>query len=107
MNRRLNKTERRETILKAVITLANRKQGSYATLTRGEIARVAKCSPALITHYFHDMKTVRRDTVKYAIKIKNVRVIAQALLWGDLKKERCTAQLDLATLDYLRKLYIL
>jgi AcrR family transcriptional regulator len=77
MTKRLRKSE----ILSAALMLAER-HGLHA-ITRDQIANSADCSTGIVNFHFGTMKQLRRAIVGEAIRVKNLRVIAQALVMGD------------------------
>lgn len=68
----------KETILRAGLNSA-RKHGLY-TMTRRQVAKTAKVSPALISHYFENMPALRGAVISEAIaRCQFMDVLATAL----------------------------
>lgn len=72
---------RKDQILNTAINLAEK--SGYNIITRSDVARHAKVSPGLVTHYFGTVEELRYEVIKKAIKSKVLRIIAQALLLKD------------------------
>ncbi len=99
---RLNVIERKESILKACIRIAGKKGGNYRCITRQEIARAARCSPLLITHYFGGMRKLQKALIEHAIRTKQAHVIIQAVLNRDLDKTDFLKRVDMETREKIR-----
>jgi len=61
------------------------KTKGYDKVTREEIAKQARCTGALIHHYFKTMGNLRKQIIKKAIEIECVEIILQALAQKDIK----------------------
>ncbi len=101
--KRLKIDERKKSILKAGIILANKKGYDYKSVTREQIAKYATCSPALITHYFGNMKGLQKELIKFALKYDNYKVIVQALTNGELDKGTFCMVASVAIREKIRK----
>ena len=71
--------QRIKSILNAAIVLAERPGGLFA-LTRENIADQARCAPALVSHYYGSMETIRKQVISAAIHTENFIIIAQAIM---------------------------
>lgn len=87
MTKRMNNaTERRDVILNVALThIESKLKGLYWHLTRKDLAEAAEVSPSLITHYFGDMETLRREVVAEAFKRKSLRIMEAAKLLNEVK----------------------
>lgn len=87
MTKRMNDTgERRAVILNTAISrIEGPLKGIYWHLTRKELAEAAEVSPSLITHYFGDMESLRREVVAEAFKRKSLRIMEAAKLINEVK----------------------
>jgi len=101
--KRLEVDERKKSILKAGLILANKKGCDYKSVTREKIAKYAKCSPALITHYFGNMKGLQRELIRFALRYDNFKVIVQALTNGELDKVTFCTVANVAIREKIRK----
>lgn len=73
--------DRRQTILSAALRVAADR--GYLRATRDDIALAAGCSPALVSHWLGTMKQTQRAIMGEALRVQNLRVIAQGLAHGD------------------------
>ena len=89
-----DKTKQR--ILGAAMTEAT--QRGYAHVTREAIAQRAETSPALVSHYFGTMVTMRRAIMSEAIRARHLRIVAQGLLDKHPKAKRAPDELKAAAL---------
>lgn len=90
----------KETILRAGLTAA-RKHGLY-TMIRRQVAKVAKVSPALVSHYFGDMTELRTAVIKESIKrAQYLDVLAEALGRRDYHAIRAPADVKREALKTL------
>jgi DNA-binding transcriptional regulator YbjK len=79
---RKNKGERKNDIIQAAIEVALSK--SYITMERPEIAKVAGCSPGLITpHYFATMSDLQDAVMSEAVSQSIPALILQGLAAKD------------------------
>jgi len=76
---RLKPDDRKELILAAAIIMSVHPGYNYRTWTRDEIAGVAGVAPGLISHYFTTMDNLRDETMRYAVRLCRVDVVAQGL----------------------------
>jgi AcrR family transcriptional regulator len=72
---------RKKQIINAGIIAAEK--GNYATVSRPEVAEIANCSVALITHYFPTVLELRKAVLKEAVAQCNETVILQAMINRD------------------------
>jgi AcrR family transcriptional regulator len=77
----MQQSNRRQTILSAALRVAT--DLGYLRATRDDIALAAGCSPALVSHYLGTMKQTQRAIMGEALRVCNLRVIAQGLAHGD------------------------
>ena len=82
---------RRQTILSAALRVAADR--GYMRVTRDDIALTAGCSPALVSHWLGTMKQTQRAIMGEAIRVRNLRVIAQGLAHAD--RRACNAPAEL------------
>lgn len=71
--------QRAASILNAALVLAERPGGLF-TLTRQTIAELARCAPALVSHYYGDMTALRSRVVHIAVHTNNFVIIAQGVV---------------------------
>lgn len=62
--------------------------GCYLTLSREEIAKAADCAPTLVNHRFITMERFREDLMRWAVKTRNLPIIAQGLAHRDRTARR-------------------
>lgn len=72
---------RRNQILKAAVELAA--ELGYHKIRRFEVAKQAKVSSGLINFHFRTMEELKKSVMKYAIKNKNLKIIAQGIVLQD------------------------
>jgi AcrR family transcriptional regulator len=82
MTRRLKPPDRRARILQAAVLLAGRGRGKYLALTRREVARAARVSPALVSHYWGCMPELRKEIMREAIRKEILSIVAQGVGCG-------------------------
>jgi AcrR family transcriptional regulator len=87
MSKNTLKTE----ILSAAIELAQ-SQG-LNEVSREQIAALAKCSTGAVNLHFGTMQNLRRAIVGESIRIRNLNIIAQALVMGDPRARRAPDEL--------------
>lgn len=75
--RMTNPEDRRAQILTAALELSE--AGHYMQVTRKQVADRANVSISLVEHYFGTMTNFRRDIMRAAVRLENVRIIAQGL----------------------------
>lgn len=81
-HRRMNNTkEREEEILAAAVTASEVK--GYQNITREDVAKLAGCSPALITARFSTMPQLRRAIMRAAVRLEVLPIILQGIAAGD------------------------
>jgi DNA-binding transcriptional regulator YbjK len=81
MKRRLDPTIRRNEILQAALSVAERV--GCKQLTRIQVAQKARCAESLISSYFGTMTQFRRTIMRAAVKTKNLKIIAYGLVEKD------------------------
>lgn len=87
----------KETILRAGLVAA-RKHGLY-TMIRRQVAKAAKVSPALVSHYFGNMSELRTAVIKESIvRAQFLDVLAEALGRRDYHALRAPAEVKRAAL---------
>lgn len=96
---RANPALRKENILQVAMVIATRK--GYTDFTRADLAEAAGISPALINHYFHNMKCLQRDIMRRAVEQKVLPIIIQGLAKKDLIVRRAPQELRAAALAHL------
>lgn len=82
---------RRQTILSAALRIAADR--GYLRVTRDDIALAAECSPALVSFHLGTMKQTQRAIMGEALRVQNLRVIAQGLAHGDRRAQNAPAEL--------------
>ena len=93
------KTDRRQSILAAALTVAVR--DGYLRTTREAVAIVAGCSPALVSHHFGTLAHLQRAIMGEALRVRNLRVIAQGLAHGDRRALNAPEELRRAAAEAL------
>ena len=91
--------DRREQIIAAALRMAV--NYGYQRVTRADIAGAAKCSEALVSHYFNTMTQMRRAIMREAIRRQVLGIVAQGLAMGDPQAQKapeCLRSAALATL---------
>lgn len=83
--------DRRQAILTAALTVAT--TAGYLRTTRDAVAAVAGCSPALVSHHLGTMSQMQRSIMGEALRVRNLRVVAQGLSHGD--RRACNAPAEL------------
>lgn len=86
--KRLTAADRRESILAAGVELAEAEAGNYALITRNQIAAAAGVCGSLVQYHFGTVDKLRQEIIKYAIKHRRVRIVAQALVAGDAQAKK-------------------
>lgn len=76
--KRLKPEIRKEEILAAAVRLAGSK--GYANVTRDEIAAKIGVSGSVIQYHFGTMSQLRTALMRYAVKYRHPRVVAQGLV---------------------------
>ena len=75
--KRFKPAHRKQMILSAALHLAERL--GYSHITRAEVAVVAHTAPALVSHYFPLIDTLKDAVMCEAVRMSNVAVVAQGL----------------------------
>ena len=91
--------ERTAQILTSALKLAA--QSGYARVTREALATAAGVSPALVSHHMGTMVELRRDIMREAIRVQNLRVIAQGLAARDAHARKAPPELQARALASL------
>ena len=91
--------DRRQTILTAALTVAER--DGYMRATRDAIAAEACCSPALVSHWMGTLAHLQRAIMGEALRVRNLRVIAQGLAHGDRRALNAPEELRRAAAEAL------
>ena len=99
---RLQPKARKATILIAAIRLA-RRPGGLSSLTRASIAKEARCTEGLVSHYLSDMTTVRAIIMKDAIKHEYLDLIAQGIALNDKHTRNISPVLKHRALNHLMR----
>lgn len=100
IKRRRTTSEIRKTeILEAATQLALK--FGYHKITRDRIAKTAKTSSALISHYFKSMDNLRQSLMQRAIETENCTIIAQGLTVGDKQALKISKDLKQKVLAFL------
>lgn len=76
--KRHNPADRRQLILTAA--LANARDAGLAAVTRASVAERAGVTAPLVSHYFGTMNLLNRAIVGEAIRLRDLRVIGQAIV---------------------------
>jgi AcrR family transcriptional regulator len=88
----MNPELRRKTkILNAALELAE--THGFSIITRDQIAESVGCSTGIINFHFGTMKQLRRAVVGEAIRVRNLRVLAQALAINDPRARKAPEKL--------------
>ena len=74
---------RKTEILQAAVRLAE--SHGLNEVSREQVAELAKCSTGLVNNYFGTMQLLRRAVVGEAVRVRNLVIIAQALVATDAK----------------------
>lgn len=90
---------REEQILYAALNLAV--EVGYSKITREGIAARASISPALVSVRLGTMDSLRRKLMRYAIRMRCLKVIAQGLAVGDRHALKAPTPLKLEALAAL------
>ncbi len=62
-------------------------------LTRDNVAAIAHCSPALVSHYFPTMPQLKRAVMREAIRIKDAKIVAFGLMNQDEQARKAPEEL--------------
>lgn len=74
----LQRAERRTALLSAALWLAE--SGNYKTITRDAVADAADVAAGSVNHEFGTIEELRSATVEEAIRVENMKVVAQAIV---------------------------
>lgn len=97
---KLNAKEREAQILRASLKAAETL--GYHRMTLQQIADAAEVSKALPLAYFGTMSAWRRKVMREAVRLRNLRVIAQGLAAGDPHARKAPEDIRLAALSALK-----
>lgn len=97
--KRLQPKERRKQLIASAVRLAERI--GYDRITRNGVAEEAGVSTGLVTHYFRTMKQLQRATMREAVTVGNLSVVAQGLVAGDPQALKAPAELKQAAASRL------
>jgi len=100
--KRVNPLLRRSHVLNKAIELA--KEKGYNSITRKEIAEAAEITPALLSHYFDSIESLRATVLKIAIRRKVLEIVAQGLVNNDPEAIQAPRDLKYAAVAYLAEL---
>lgn len=86
----------KDRILAAALKLAA--ASHYQAITREKVAEAAGYSPAVVNYYYMTMNELRDAVVQEAIRLKSMRVLAQAAVAGvpmsDALRKRALASIE-------------
>lgn len=99
MKKRMKPADRRAQILDAALAVA--REGSYVTMSRGEVAQGAAVSEGLLAHYFGTMPQLRRAVMCHAVATGDAAVIAQGLVARDPHAKKAPQELKEKAAEYL------
>ena len=97
---RLAAAVRKQDILAAGLHVAER--DGFANVTRDNIAAQARVSGPTVQYHFGTMKQLRKELMRYAVRQKNLRVIAQGIAAGDPQAMKASPELREAALNSMR-----
>lgn len=83
---------RKEEII--AITLRLCQINGIKSVTRKQIAEAAGVAEGLVSHHFSSMKQLQRDIVRHAVKNRDIRVVAQCVAAGYLKKSEVPYEIE-------------
>jgi AcrR family transcriptional regulator len=89
--KRLKPAVRKEEILAAALILAA--EYGYSSVTRDAIAYQAKVSGPAVQYHFGTMAKLRVELMRYAVKQRDPRVVAQGLAVRDRQAAKADAEL--------------
>ena len=96
---RLNPTERRDQLIQVGLRIAS--DNGYIRLSHGEVANAAKCSKGLVVKHFPTLEKLHSAVVGAAVYSKDLRVIAEALVYRHPMALHCPEQLRRQAIDSL------
>lgn len=96
---RLKPEARKEDLLAVALVLAE--SGHYMSITRGEVAKAAQVSGPVLNYHFGTMTKFRRDLMRYAVRMENIKVLAQGLSVQDSQAIKAPVELKRRALDAL------
>jgi len=91
------KNDRKQSILDTALRLAE--SAGYASLTPIEIAAAIGCARTTVIFHYHTTAQLHRAIVGEAIRVKNLRVLAQALVANDPRAKKLPADLQRAAIE--------
>lgn len=81
MSKHIEPDKRKSQLLKAALVLAE--EGNYRTIKRRELAEAGEVSTGTVSLVFGDMDGLRTAVMRYAVKMKSLRVILQGIAARD------------------------
>lgn len=99
MTKKLDEKDRREKILRAALSIAEKK--GYSRITRDEIAAKADCATGLVSYHFATMPQLKRAVMRFAVAEGNAVVVGQGLGAGDTYAKKAPADLKQKALALL------
>ena len=99
MSIRMKPEARKEDILAAALGLAE--EHGYNKISRSQIAKAANVTGPILNYHFGTMTKFRRDLMRYAVRLGNLKVIAQGLCSGDVHAQKADEDVKRKALDAL------
>ena len=97
--KRLEPKERREQLLKVALKRAG--AVGYTNITREDIAAHAECSTGTVSMVFGTIPNLKRDVMRHAIKIGELKVIGQGLAADDRHAKKAPDQMKVDALELI------
>ena len=101
MNTNLPYKQRRQQILEAAVRIAERL--GYMNVNREETRKEAGVSGALVQLHFRTRKILKEAVFEEAIRIENLRILAQAVFIKSPRVQILTPELKTKISAYIRK----
>lgn len=98
-HKRMIAQDRKEEVMAAALRLAE--QHGYQRITREQIAEAAGVRGPLLHYYFGTMTQFRRELMRRAVLLGNLKVIAQGLAVDDPQAVKADPMVRLAALESL------
>ncbi len=99
-SKRFDPKDRKMLLLGCAMSAARRK--NYAEISRTDVAEVASCSPALVSHYLGDTSNIRKSIMRFAIEQEDAHIVAQGLVRNDPIAKRAPEDLKQAAINTLK-----
>lgn len=99
MTKKLDEKDRREKILKAALSIAEKV--GYANITRDAVATRAACATGLVSYHFATMPQLKRAVMRFAVAEGNAVVVGQGLGAGDAYAKKAPPDLKQKALALL------